>query len=71
MKDLRLDRSLSDLISTCFSRTFSNIMPLIIQVMLKMTKEYAKEKETICVSHGRVNIIIRTGGPVQVHERDH
>ncbi len=59
MKDARLERSLSDLMSTFFSRTFASIMPLILEVLNKMTKEYTKEKETICVSHGRVFPLIK------------
>ena len=52
MQDGRFDKALNDLLSTFFTRTFQNMMPLILEVLEKMKTVYTKEKETICSSYG-------------------
>lgn len=56
MTDKRYENSLNELISTFCVRTFQNIMPLILEVLEKMKKDYGKEKDTICVSFGPVDL---------------
>ena len=46
----------TDILSTYFLRTFKNIVPLAMEVLQKMTKEFEKEKDTICVSYGPVDL---------------
>lgn len=52
MQDGRFERAVNDLLSTLFSRTFQNMMPLILEVLEKMKTDYTKERETICMSYG-------------------
>lgn len=52
MTDGRFEKAINDLLSTFFTRTFKNMMPLILEVLEKMKTDYTKEKETICVSYG-------------------
>ena len=52
MTDDRFLKAISDLLSTLFTRTFQNMMPLILEVLEKMKTDYTKEKETICMSYG-------------------
>lgn len=68
LEDGRFDRGISDLLSTVFTRTFQNMMPLILGVLEKMKSDYTKEKETICMSYGRP-VSPRSRRPVQVRER--
>ena len=56
MKDPRYSNSYNELISTFCVRTFKNMMPLILGVLKKMQTEYYKEKETICMSYGPVDL---------------
>ena len=56
MLDPRYERCLGDLMTTFYSRTFKNIMPLVLQVIERMKTEYYKEKDTICLSHGPVDL---------------
>lgn len=69
MADGRFERAVSDLLSTFFTRTFKNMMPLILEVLEKMKTDYTKERETICVSYGRHSSSSRSGRPFQVCER--
>lgn len=54
MIDGRFEKAINDLLSTFFTRTFRNMMPLILEVLEKMKTDYTKERETICVSYGRL-----------------
>ena len=56
MSDKRYDRAINDILSTFFTRTFQNMMPLVLEVLEKMKTIYGKEKETICVSYGPVDL---------------
>lgn len=56
MTDPRYERCLGDLMTTFYSRTFKNIMPLVLQVIEKMKTEFYKEKDTICLCHGPVDL---------------
>lgn len=52
MIDGRFERAINDSLSTFFTRTFRNMMPLVLEVLEKMKTDYTKERETICVSYG-------------------
>ena len=54
MLDLRLHDAINDITVTFCSRTFHNINPLVLETLVRMTKNYEIEKETICVSYGRL-----------------
>lgn len=56
MLDPRYKNSYNELISTFCVRTFKNMMPLILEVLEKMQKDFYKEKETVCVSYGPVDL---------------
>ena len=56
MHDARYDKSVHDLLSTFFARTFKNMIPLVLEVLEKMKTEYARENGTICVSFGPVDL---------------
>lgn len=71
LRDSRYDQCRTELMSTYFSRTFSNMMTPVLEILETMKKEYVKEHSTVCVSHGKLEADARTRGPVQVHERDH
>lgn len=56
MYDARYVQGLHDLMATFFTRTFKNMMPLVLEVLEKMKKDYSKERETICISYGPVDL---------------
>lgn len=55
MTDNRLSEAINDISASFCNRTFQTMMPLVIEVLDNMTKKYEKEKDTICVSYGRVS----------------
>lgn len=65
MQDGRFERAVSDLLSTFFTRTFQNMMPLILEVLEKMKSDYTKERDTICMSYGR---LLYDSGPVDLYK---
>jgi len=56
MVDNRVERGIHDLLATFFCRIFKNTMPLVLEVLTKMRSDYSKERETICHSHGPVDL---------------
>lgn len=56
MTDPRYFNSYNELSGTFCVRTFANMMPLILQVLEKMQTEFYKERDTICCSHGPVDL---------------
>jgi hypothetical protein len=56
MCDNRFVQGLHDLMATFFCRTFKNLMPLLLEVLEKMKKDYLKERETICISYGPIDL---------------
>lgn len=57
LSDTRLSEAINDITSTFCGRTFENMMPLVLEVLEKMTKKYDLEKETICVSFGTIKLL--------------
>src|SRR3990167_3879117 len=57
MTDRRYERGVYDLMSTFFSRTFQNMMPLILEVLETMKKSHSLEEGTICVSYGPIDLM--------------
>ena len=56
MTDPRYSNSYKDLSASFCIRTFNNLMPMVLEVLDKMQKEVDKERDTICVSHGPVDL---------------
>jgi hypothetical protein len=56
MSDPRYFNSYNELSATFCVRTFNNTMPMVLEVLEKMTKDFYKEKETVCVSYGPVDL---------------
>lgn len=54
MIDPRMSEAISEITASFCNRTFGNMMPLVLEVLNKMTKSYDLEKETICVSYGKL-----------------
>lgn len=54
MIDPRMTEAISEITASFCNRTFGNMMPLVLEVLNKMTKNYDLEKETICVSYGKL-----------------
>lgn len=63
MMDDRLRDGINDITASFCSRTFKNIMPMTLEVLEQMTKKYEIEKDTICVSYGRQELL---KGPVDL-----
>lgn len=56
MTDPRYFNSYNEVSGTFCVRTFNNTMPMILEVLEKMQKDFYKEKDTICVSHGPTDL---------------
>lgn len=55
MTDRRYEDCVNDLLSTFFSRTFKNMMPLVIEICYRIQKDYSKDNE-VCESFGPVDL---------------
>lgn len=56
MTDPRYINSYNEVCGTFCVRTFNNTMPMVLEVLEKMQKDFYKEKETICVSYGPTDL---------------
>ena len=56
LKDPRYVNSFRHIVNTFSIRTFNGMMPMILTVLEDMKKNHIKEKETICVSHGPIDV---------------
>lgn len=55
MQDPRYGNSYNELTATFCVRIFKNIMPLVMEVLEKMKKDYYVEKD-VCLSHGPLDL---------------
>ena len=55
MSDPRYSNSYNELTATFCVRTFKNIIPMVMEVLEKMKKEFYVEKN-VCLSHGPVDL---------------
>lgn len=55
MSDPRYGNSFNELTATFCVRTFKNIVPMVMEVLEKMKKEYYVEKN-VCLSHAPVDL---------------
>ncbi len=62
MSDPRYNNSYNEVTATFAVRTFKNLMPMIMEVLEKMKKEFYVEK-SVCLSHGNSRL---TSGPVDL-----
>ena len=54
MTDNRMTEAIGLITASFCARTFENMMPLVLEVLENMTKKHDLERETVCVSYGRL-----------------